>query len=316
MMDDETISKPPISLVDLPEEVLLYLLDDQTGERRREWHRSLCRLEQVCTKFRLAVALAFEDGEHLCLPERAAKRRITRALAQPVRPDGLQPMRPYDRGTSEPYRRVLQLLERGLLTRGVLHNVPVHAVESSGWQLAYSAPYKHRTRDSDLDKVPMDARYVLAAAVKVNKKHDIWQNSSSWWQRVTGTSSSSASSSPSPSPSSAPSFALLAWGRREVVMRVTHDQEFEGFETSTDNADEDVYWYRWPNHSFGFSSDPALWLWAADAAIAQIGPGNERASEDRLSWNLDTLSTGGWRAGIAIDLGASNEWEKRLYYRL
>ena len=71
--------------------------------------------------------------------------------------------------------------------------------------------------------------------------------------------------------------------------------------------------YRWAGHAFGFSSHPELWLWAADAGIKQHGA--EERSDDRLSWNLDTLSTGGWRAGRVTDLGSSRVWEKRLYYR-
>ena len=72
--------------------------------------------------------------------------------------------------------------------------------------------------------------------------------------------------------------------------------------------------YRWSGRSFGFSSHPDLWLWAADAGIKQRG--SEERPDDRLSWNLDTRSTGGWRAGRVIDLGGSREWEKRLYYRM
>ena len=42
----------------------------------------------------------------------------------------------------------------------------------------------------------------------------------------------------------------------------------------------------------------------------------EQSSESRLSWNLDTASTGGWRAGTFIDLGQRpNGWRKLLYVR-
>ena len=67
------------------------------------------------------------------------------------------------------HKQVLQLLEKGLLTRGVLHGVAVGAVEGSGWQLAYSAPYAHRTRDSDLESIPQSARYVMVAAIHVGE---------------------------------------------------------------------------------------------------------------------------------------------------
>ena len=73
-----------------------------------------------------------------------------------------------------------------------------------------------------------------------------------------------------------------------------------------------------PDNSFGFSAHPKLLLWAADSAIKLLpgGAEHEERSAERLSWNLDTRSTGGWRAGTAIDLGDSVEWEKRLYYRM
>ena len=71
--------------------------------------------------------------------------------------------------------------------------------------------------------------------------------------------------------------------------------------------------YRWSRSSFGFSSHPDLWLWLADAGIKQRGV--EERPDDRLSWNLDSRSTGGWRAGRVYDLGASTEWVKRVYYR-
>ena len=44
--------------------------------------------------------------------------------------------------------------------------------------------------------------------------------------------------------------------------------------------------------------------------------GVQAAPGDRLSWNLETLSTGGWRAGLAYDLGDSTEWYKCCYYRM
>eukprot|EP00316_Scyphosphaera_apsteinii_P001641 CAMPEP_0119315304 /NCGR_PEP_ID=MMETSP1333-20130426/35251_1 /TAXON_ID=418940 /ORGANISM="Scyphosphaera apsteinii, Strain RCC1455" /LENGTH=295 /DNA_ID=CAMNT_0007320619 /DNA_START=29 /DNA_END=913 /DNA_ORIENTATION=- len=290
-------------LTALSDELILYILEDSTA--RHEWHCSLCRLEQVCWRFRSPAAISFDDQEQLSLPERAAQRRIARATSQPVRPDGLQPIRPYQRAAGEGHRHVLQLLECGLLTRGVLHNVPVSAVERSGWSLAYCAEYKQRTRDADLDKVPASARYVLVAAVRRGRSESV-AASSSLFERLILRQRPSSSEQSSSQGSSSSSFALLAWGKRQVVLRVTHDESFHGFATTTSNEEESVFWYRWTNHSFGFSSDPSLWLWAADAAIKQIG--REACSEDRLSWNLDLHSTGGWRAGTVIDLGSSSEW--------
>ena len=73
----------------------------------------------------------------------------------------------------------------------------------------------------------------------------------------------------------------------------THDGDaaWHGGATKSENEEESVFWYRWPGHSFGFSSHPDLWLWYADSAIKQRG--HEERSDDRLSWNLETRSTGG-----------------------
>ena len=273
------------------------------------------------------------------MPERAAKRRVERAYAQPIRPDGLMPCRPYERRVGESHRHVLQLLEKGLLTRGVLHDVPVSAVESSGWHLAYSAPYKHRTRDADLERVPQEARYVLVAAGKHQPNCDSIRGAgglAQWMRRVVlgGVGSGGGAEARSvdvtdangTSPASArPSaFALLAWGRRDHVLQITHPDltrhRLNGIRTISTNVDDDVYWYRWEGHSFGFSSDPHLRLWPAyvgDVQPAALqGQDEEEASEDRLSWNLDLRSTGGWRAGRQTELGDSDEWHKMLYYRL
>jgi len=55
-------------------------------------------------------------------------------------------------------------------------------------------------------------------------------------------------------------------------------------------------------------------LYYADSAIKRGM--REAAPGDRLSWNLETQSTGGWRAGLAYDLGDSTEWYKCCYYRM
>ena len=310
---------PPPTLTTLDEELVLKILQ---SFRRGTATLCLCRLEQTCQFFRARCALS-----PLSLPEYAALIMMKRSLALPVRPDGLQPIRPYERGGDESHKQVLQLLEKGLLTRGVLHGVAVGAVEGSGWQLAYAAPYSHRTCDSDLESVPQSARYVMVAAIHVGESLSGSSSGGSVSARLRSmlgvsdkptTSAAQAtggSSGGGESDAGQQAFHLLAWGRRETVLAVTHKEHtFEGLGTTTDNEEESVFWYRWPSHSFGFSSDPNLWLWAADAGIKQRG--FEERSEDRLSWNLDLRSTGGWRAGRVIDLGNSREWEKRLYYRL
>ena len=322
-MSCATDDTPPPSLTTLDEELVLKILQ---SFRRGTATPCLCRLEATCQFFHRRSALSPAD-ESLSLPEYAALIMMRRNLALPVRPDGLQPIRPYQRGADESHKQVLQLLEQGLLTRGVLHGVPVTAVEGSGWKLAYAAPYAHRTRDSDLESVPPNARFVMAAAINVgrNASGDSHVGSVSARLRsmlgvsdkltTTAAQVAGGSNGCNDCDTGQQAFHLLAWGKRETVLAVTHQEHiFEGMGTTTDNEEESVYWYRWPNSSFGFSSDPNLWLWAADAGIKQRGL--EERSEDRLSWNLDLRSTGGWRAGRVIDLGNSREWEKRLYYRL
>lgn len=93
-----------------------------------------------------------------------------------------------------------------------------------------------------------------------------------------------------------------------------HESGFRGGRTSTDNVEGGVHFYRWREHAMGFSADPSLFLYYADSGIKR---GFEEARPaDRLSWNLETVSSGGWRAGEYIDLGDSGEWMKCLYYRM
>ena len=63
----------------------------------------------------------------------------------------------------------------------------------------------------------------------------------------------------------------------------------------------------------GFSSDPQLFLYYADSGIRRW---DEKNSEDRLSWNLETRSTGGWRAGKYTELGGAEDILKVVYYRM
>lgn len=310
------MSEPePPCLVGLDEELLLLIL---RSIRRGHATRCLCRMQQTCRFFSGASSLSPE----LSLPELAARMLVASAQALPVRPDGLRPVRKYERGPGESHKQVLQLLESGLLTTGVLHNCPVAAVEAGGWTLAYAAPYAHRTSDADLERVPASARYVLAAAVRVGDAagggHELAlraffrgllsPDSRSHDPAAQGAAGSAAAGD-------GPTFHLLAWGSREVVLRETHGDGFRGEATTSENEEDSVFWYRWRGRSFGFSSHPQLWLWLADAGLKQRGAAFEPRPEDRLSWNLETRSTGGFRAGRVLDLGASREWEKRLYYR-
>eukprot|EP00965_Chrysotila_dentata_P252743 6210848-Pleurochrysis_carterae.AAC.2 len=251
----------------------------------------LGRLTCVSRKF-ASVFIAVADGSELTLPEMSAKARFEDAVEK----GGAWA---YERAVGESYKQVLLLLESGLLKPGVLHSVPCHRVcLATGWIPAYVRPYSHRTADADLLAIPHYARYVLFAACESAEQ--------SLEDAMSGNAVGGKDAE----------FAILAWGCRDKVLQVTHDcHGFRGGVTRSENEENGVHWYLWPEHAIGFSSDPNLFLYYADAAISIMGEA-EIASEDRLSWNLETTSTGGYRAGRHIDLGASSEWLKCLYYRM
>jgi len=92
-------------------------------------------------------------------------------------------VRRYDRAEGESWLRVLFLIERNVLSYGVVHDVPCAALVGRGqrpsgprgsssypgsWHLAYCERYDHTTRDAHLDaRVPADARYVFVGAVRL-----------------------------------------------------------------------------------------------------------------------------------------------------
>lgn len=289
----------PPTLTTLGEDTLLEILElcDST---------TLSRLEVTSTVFssrhnRLRQNV---DTPLLSLPERAAAAVLRRHFA-------LGAARPYEKGAGERHTQVLSLYEHGLLRPGVLHDVPLRAIEGEGegWIQAYRRPYKHRTSDADLDAaIPSEARYVLLGAVSMTGA------------RSTGRFANGSACQPLPSreelmDGSGLVFSTLAWGRRETVLKVTHhERSFGGGATTSSNLEDGVHWYRWPAHAIGFSSDPNLFLYYADSGIKRGL--REVAPADRLSWNLETRSTGGWRAGLAYDLGDSGEWYKCCYYRM
>jgi len=330
LWSSSTIADSLNGLDELPDEIMLLVLEDQST--RCMWHRTLSRLSQVSHRFACPAALTFPDDEALSLPERAAKRRIERAFAQPPRPDGLSPCRTYERRAGETYRHVLQLLEVGLLTRGVMHDVPVSTVESSGWRLAYQAPYDQSTTSSDLlVSVPLQARYVLAAAIKHPSSSSKGSTLLRWWQHLTGGATPHVEGyseahvrgpgrpgTPALLRQGSESFALLAWGRTETVLRLIDLPRFPNRPLAEYTVQEDdVHWYLWPNNSFGFFSSSPL-----DASAA-LG-GLPDTPEDWMSWNLiPAQSAGGlgpqWRAdraGRAMEPDDTMEWHKALYYRM
>lgn len=69
-----------------------------------------------------------------------------------------------------------------------------------------------------------------------------------------------------------------------------------------------AYWYLNPEYSCGFSSCPWVALSYADSPEWFDNSGTCKNLDDRLSWNLDNGgSTGGYRAGINVDLGDSEK---------
>ena len=220
-----TDAEPPPTLATLDPELQLLIFQ---SFRRGDATASLCGLEQTCKAFSAMGQLLGNEVEGLSLPEIAARLMMAHALALPVRPDGLKPIRPYERGPGEGHKHVLNLLERGLLTRGVLHNVPESAVERTGWQLAYSEPYSHRTQASDLERVPATARYVMVAAIYVGP-----EGTEGFAARAVrtvfgrlelGNPFAPANTAPAAGELGGAAgerrLGLLAWGRREIVLKV------------------------------------------------------------------------------------------------
>jgi len=113
-------------------------------------------------------------------------------------------------------------------------------------------------------------------------------------------------------------LALAAWGTPAEVFTVTHDKNtFKGGKTVSSNLVGGTHWYLWPEHAFGFSLDPQLHLWYADVGdqIRYGGSGEIKDASSRLSWNLESGSTGGYRAGEHGGLGtAPCDWMKCVYY--
>lgn len=87
----------PLDLQSLDMELILLIFQ---SFRRGYATGCLCRLEQTCKSFSAPGQLDGEE-EGLSLPELAARLLMARALALPVRPDGLKPIRPYERGPGE-----------------------------------------------------------------------------------------------------------------------------------------------------------------------------------------------------------------------
>lgn len=218
-MTDETALPPP-SLIDLDEDTLKLLLGHCDA-------LSLCRVEQGCRHF-------FLRGEdNLSLPECAARATVLNATA-------LGAARPYERRLNEPFKQVLLCYERGLLGTGVLHDIPLSSLDAAGWRLAYCQPYAHRTRDADIDAVPPDATHVLLAAYSKQgaRSTDVYLHG----QPVDGARGIDGSAALT---QEHPVYALLAWGRRETVLRTTHERHgFRGGPTQTNNQEAGVYFYR------------------------------------------------------------------------
>ena len=242
MLPDISAMAMDEGLLALDEELLLSVLEQLDS-------LTLCRLQRVCTRFARHEKLTPAGSPPLCLPERAARNAVARAYEEVG-----GSLRAYEKGAAEPWRQVLLLHERGLLARGVLLDLSMRTFdEKSGWRRAYYEPYAHRTKDWHVE-VPAAARYIALGAVDMS-----------------GCSHSDGDLRPMPDrqdfmSGEQPCFTLLAWAKRETVMRTTHAEEkFGGGATTCDNLEDGVYWYRWPAHAMGFSADPELFLWFADS---------------------------------------------------
>ena len=270
------------SWTDLPDEVLLRIFSF-LGARDLAAVEATARHHAAPAGAGVQVAADGDEGAPLSLAE-AAARRVAQSSPQ---------LRASARREGESWKRTLALLEAGLYAGGsVLRDLPVALAAT--WILVYDEPYDHRTSDADLERVPADARDVLVCARDGDSD----------------------------------TFALAAWAPRETALRETHGAEdafgdgetaFTGLATVSENECDGVFWYRWTGSAFGFSGSPRLWLWKADAGIKQRDQDThpEELSETRLSWNLEEHSTGGWRAGLAIDLGQRpGAWRKQLFYRM
>lgn len=250
----------PTSLCELGEELLLAVLQFCQAH-------DLSRVARTCKRFAAPSALEHSDGQPLSLTERAARSTLARALAS-------RPMRAYEKGAAESHMQALLLLECGLLERGVLHDVPFGVLRdpSSGWKLAYQAPYSHRTCEHNLDTgydseytnyddsehiawctsshqpgvvvgVPDDARYVFLGAVSMT-------GATSRTRYENGHALNTLPDRADLRSGKALVFSLCAWGRRDTVFRDTHGSEFTGGRTScADNEEDGVCYYRWSNHA-------------------------------------------------------------------
>lgn len=199
-----------------------------------------------------------------------------------------EPSKPDDNDEANEF---LVLVSTVILPRGVVRDLTVAELELSGWVCFYDEPYPHKTQDSHLDACPPEATHILVAA-KANATDA--------------------------------TLAMAACGKKDIVLKNNIPESFRGGTTKTENqgdTNKGVLWYRWEGKSFGFTTarDPNLFLYYADSGcVRNIEEAN---SEDRLSWNLEVQSTGGWRAGEAINLGSEqredgskNTWRKVLYY--
>ena len=88
--------------------------------------------------------------------------------------------------------------------------------------------------------------------------------------------------------------------RAAVVMRTEKNQPHES---------NGVWWYFWPDKSFGFAPNRSI-----DQSIADS---KDSEDKERLSWHVSRSSgSGGYRAGANTDLNGSTTYRKLIYYLL
>ncbi|CAD7952644.1 unnamed protein product [Amoebophrya sp. A25] len=93
-------------------------------------------------------------------------RFVSSSRARPKRVEKEQRQVPYEKSAKESWKSILYLYEKGFFRPAVMHQFDWRILLRfpDVWHLHYLELYDHVTLDRDLDRVPENAKYVLAAA--------------------------------------------------------------------------------------------------------------------------------------------------------